>query len=85
MTGLPDPSAGVFDTLLVQAGAPVALDAHVRRLAASVRELYGDADLADPGTSSSAGSPVGGVATSGATGRCSRSGATRPIRRWTPS
>ena len=47
MTGLPDPAAGVFDTLLVQAGAPVALDAHVRRLAASVRELYGD--TLDPG------------------------------------
>jgi len=41
VTGLPDPAAGVFDTLLVQAGVPVALDAHLRRLTASVRELYG--------------------------------------------
>ena len=42
MTRVPDPAAGVFDTLLVQAGVPVALDAHLQRLAASVGELYGD-------------------------------------------
>jgi para-aminobenzoate synthetase/4-amino-4-deoxychorismate lyase len=36
----PDPAAGVFDTLLVQGGAPVALDDHLARLAASVRALY---------------------------------------------
>ena len=40
MTRRPDPGAGVFDTLLVQAGEPVALAAHLERLAASVRELY---------------------------------------------
>ena len=40
MTARPDPGAGVFDTLLVQAGVPVALDAHLARLAASVRVLY---------------------------------------------
>ena len=42
MTGLPDPAAGVFDTLLVQDGAPVAPQAHLRRLAASVRDVYDD-------------------------------------------
>jgi para-aminobenzoate synthetase/4-amino-4-deoxychorismate lyase len=36
----PDPLAGVFDTLLVQAGEPVALAPHLDRLATSVRELY---------------------------------------------
>ncbi len=40
MSGRPDPEVGVFDTLLVQAGEPVALAAHLARLAASVRELY---------------------------------------------
>jgi len=36
----PDPQAGVFDTLVVQAGEPVALAPHLDRLATSVRELY---------------------------------------------
>jgi len=36
----PDPAAGVFDTLLVQDGRPVAPDAHLARLAASARALY---------------------------------------------
>ncbi len=40
MSGRPDPRAGVFDTLLVQAGEPVGLAAHLARLATSVRELY---------------------------------------------
>ena len=40
MSGRPDPRAGVFDTLLVQAGEPVALAPHLARLATSVRELY---------------------------------------------
>ncbi len=40
MSGRPDPRAGVFDTVLVQAGEPVALAPHLARLAASVRELY---------------------------------------------
>jgi para-aminobenzoate synthetase/4-amino-4-deoxychorismate lyase len=35
-----DPGAGVFDTLLVQGGRPVALDEHLARLVRSVRELY---------------------------------------------
>ena len=39
MTG-PDPRTGVFDTLLVQAGTPVALGPHLSRLATSVRALY---------------------------------------------
>ena len=37
----PDPSLGVFDTLLVRDGRAVDLEAHVERLARSVRELYG--------------------------------------------
>jgi para-aminobenzoate synthetase/4-amino-4-deoxychorismate lyase len=37
----PDPAQGVFETLLVLDGAPVELDAHLARLAASLEELYG--------------------------------------------
>ena len=37
----PDPAAGVFETLLVEHGCPVALDEHLARLAQSVSELYG--------------------------------------------
>jgi len=36
----PDPRQGVFSTTLVVDGTPVALDAHLARLAASVRALY---------------------------------------------
>jgi para-aminobenzoate synthetase/4-amino-4-deoxychorismate lyase len=37
----PDASHGLFETLLVAGGRPVALDAHLDRLAASVREIFG--------------------------------------------
>ncbi|MGH2975792.1 MAG: aminotransferase class IV [Solirubrobacterales bacterium] len=37
----PDPSKGVFETMLVIDGGPVELDAHLERLAASVEALYG--------------------------------------------
>lgn len=37
----PDPGRGVFSTLLVIGGVPVELDAHLDRLRASVRKLYG--------------------------------------------
>jgi para-aminobenzoate synthetase/4-amino-4-deoxychorismate lyase len=37
----PDPARGLFETLLVLDGEPVALDAHLERLAASLRELSG--------------------------------------------
>lgn len=40
----PDPGRGVFETLLVRAGEPVALEAHLERLAGSLRDLYA-ADL----------------------------------------
>jgi para-aminobenzoate synthetase/4-amino-4-deoxychorismate lyase len=36
----PDPAAGVFETLLVADGVPVALDDHLARLAAAVDDLY---------------------------------------------
>ncbi len=39
----PDPALGVFTTLRARDGAPVDLDAHLARLAASVRALYGRA------------------------------------------
>jgi len=39
----PDPALGVFETVLVQDGRPVALEAHLERLAASLLELYGAA------------------------------------------
>jgi branched-subunit amino acid aminotransferase/4-amino-4-deoxychorismate lyase len=37
----PDRAAGVFETILVVDGAPVELDTHLRRLRASVGELFG--------------------------------------------
>ena len=37
----PDPVAGVFETILVSGGEPVALERHLDRLAASAAELYG--------------------------------------------
>jgi para-aminobenzoate synthetase/4-amino-4-deoxychorismate lyase len=37
----PDPALGVFETLLVIAGRPVELDAHLNRLAASLEALFG--------------------------------------------
>ncbi|HEX5610376.1 MAG TPA: aminotransferase class IV [Solirubrobacterales bacterium] len=36
-----DPSEGVFETLLIAAGEPIELPAHLARLGASVAELYG--------------------------------------------
>ena len=38
---LPDPAQGVFETTLVTGGRPVALEAHLTRLAASLEQLYG--------------------------------------------
>jgi para-aminobenzoate synthetase/4-amino-4-deoxychorismate lyase len=37
----PDPARGVFETVLVQHGEPVALEEHLDRLAGSLTELYG--------------------------------------------
>jgi para-aminobenzoate synthetase/4-amino-4-deoxychorismate lyase len=37
----PDPRAGVFETVLVQDGAPVALEGHLERLRESLGRLYG--------------------------------------------
>jgi para-aminobenzoate synthetase/4-amino-4-deoxychorismate lyase len=48
---LPDPGQGVFETTLVTGGRPVALDAHLARLEASLAELYG---LSVPGDARSA-------------------------------
>jgi para-aminobenzoate synthetase/4-amino-4-deoxychorismate lyase len=42
----PDPALGVFETILVRAGVPVDLRAHLARLERSVRALYG-IDLPD--------------------------------------
>jgi para-aminobenzoate synthetase / 4-amino-4-deoxychorismate lyase len=42
----PDPAHGVFETLLVVDGAAIELDAHLARLAGSVRELFGAATVA---------------------------------------
>lgn len=39
----PDPQQGVFETLLVAGGRPVEPEAHLARLAASLRELFGAA------------------------------------------
>ncbi len=37
----PDPALGVFETVLVRDGLPIALEQHLERLAASLQELYG--------------------------------------------
>jgi para-aminobenzoate synthetase/4-amino-4-deoxychorismate lyase len=37
----PEPAAGVFETILVAGGRPVALGRHLTRLALSARQLYG--------------------------------------------
>ena len=37
----PDPGRGVFETVLVAGGAPVALEAHLARMDASLENLYG--------------------------------------------
>jgi para-aminobenzoate synthetase/4-amino-4-deoxychorismate lyase len=42
----PDPARGVFETLLIVDGRPVELDAHLARLAASTRELFGAPTMA---------------------------------------
>lgn len=39
--GRPDPSRGVFETLLVAGGEPIELDAHMARLGSSTTELFG--------------------------------------------
>jgi para-aminobenzoate synthetase / 4-amino-4-deoxychorismate lyase len=39
----PDPAHGLFETLLILVGEPVALDAHLKRLAASLSTLFGAA------------------------------------------
>lgn len=39
----PDPGHGLFETLLVAEGRPVELDAHLNRLAGSVKEVFGAA------------------------------------------
>jgi para-aminobenzoate synthetase / 4-amino-4-deoxychorismate lyase len=44
----PDPSKGVFETLLVVDGRPVELEAHLARLAAGIAALYGPAAATDP-------------------------------------
>jgi para-aminobenzoate synthetase/4-amino-4-deoxychorismate lyase len=36
-----DPARGIFETLLVAGGRPVGLDAHLARMAASLREVFG--------------------------------------------
>ena len=44
---MPDPAAGVFSTTLVAAARAVEVDAHLARLEASLRALYGEALPAD--------------------------------------
>lgn len=45
-TPRPDPQRGVFETLLVAGGRPVELEAHLARMAASLRDLF-DAEPSD--------------------------------------
>lgn len=63
-THAPDSRQGVFETLLVAGGRPVELEAHMARLAASLRELFGaelDAGAADLVTKAAQGLGVGRV------------------------
>jgi para-aminobenzoate synthetase/4-amino-4-deoxychorismate lyase len=58
----PDRASGVFETLLVLDGAPVELDAHLARLRASVRSLFGaepPGDIARRALEASAALPLG--------------------------
>ncbi len=58
----PDPGRGLFETVLVADGAPVELDAHLARLAASAREHLGaepPADLAAGAAAACAGIALG--------------------------
>lgn len=41
MTAAPDPSGGVFESVLVRDARPLRLEAHLARLAGSCQELYG--------------------------------------------
>jgi para-aminobenzoate synthetase/4-amino-4-deoxychorismate lyase len=43
----PDPARGIFETMLVAGGHPVRLDAHLERLAGSLREVFGAAPPPD--------------------------------------
>jgi para-aminobenzoate synthetase/4-amino-4-deoxychorismate lyase len=60
----PDPAQGVFETVLVERSRPLHLDAHLERLAASVRTLYGS-EL-PPGTRSRAIAAATATSTRGA-------------------
>lgn len=42
----PEPARGIFETLLVRDGRPIELDAHLSRLTASARELFGPPAMA---------------------------------------
>jgi para-aminobenzoate synthetase/4-amino-4-deoxychorismate lyase len=56
----PDPRSGVYETLLVQDGKVIRLDAHLARVALAVRELYGHelpASTADRLTAAAAATP----------------------------
>jgi para-aminobenzoate synthetase / 4-amino-4-deoxychorismate lyase len=58
----PDPTHGLFETLLVLNGEPVALDAHLDRLAASLATLFGSvppADLAEDAVEQARGLKLG--------------------------
>lgn len=58
----PDPARGLYETVLIAAGQPVALERHLARLAASARELFGaepPATLAAEAARTSAGIELG--------------------------
>lgn len=68
----PDPAQGVFETLLVLDGTPVELDAHLQRLAASLRDLFGaplPAEITALARERAAGLPLGRMRLSVAPGR----------------
>jgi len=84
----PDRASGVFETLLVVDGAPVELDAHLARLCASVRALFGvepPGEIVGRALEASAALPLGRLrltvapASSGAPGALVVDAATCPI------
>jgi para-aminobenzoate synthetase / 4-amino-4-deoxychorismate lyase len=68
----PDPALGVFETVLVKDGRPVALGQHLARLAASVGELYG-ATLPETVEAGALAAATGAGALAAATGAGGRS------------
>lgn len=65
----PDPARGIFETILLTDGRAPLLEAHLRRLAGSARELYGLELPPMPDTGVAAPAAAGPAAAAGTSGR----------------